>query len=93
MTKRNKTTTPAHVFNNNTDLSPADIAALPVIGKTVNNWRQRNITLHAHPTDPTRLVSVGVTFDGAVTVVCDESRDEWRVALDYIAHGKVYVFE
>ena len=79
--------------HNNTNLTEAQIRELPVLGRTVNKWRQRDITLLAHPTDPDRLISVGTTFDGAMTVICDDERLMWSVALDYIARGKVYVSE
>lgn len=80
-------------IHNNTTLSMEEIVQLPLIGATVNKWRQRNITLLALPTNPDRLISVGVTFDGKTTIICEEPRCDWATALDYIAHGKVYVSE
>ncbi len=87
-----KTTTaaPTNTLYNNTPFTAAELAALPVLGTTVNMWRGRTITLYGHPTDPARLVSVGVFLDGSTTVIADESRDEWATALDYAARGKVY---
>jgi hypothetical protein len=76
---------------NNTPLSLDQVAALPILGRTRNNWRQRDIVLHAHPTDGERLISVGTTFDGMLTVIGDEPKSDWAIALDYAAHGKVYV--
>lgn len=77
--------------HNNTAFSLEQLEALPILGTTINNWRQRHITLRQHPTDPSRLISVGVTFNGRMTVYADELRSEWATALDYIAQGKVYI--
>lgn len=88
MTKTAKTTNTVH---NNTAFTTAELAALTVIGTTINHWRGRNITLYNHPTDPARVVSVGVTFNGDTTVVCDDARDDWATAIAYAAAGKVYV--
>lgn len=52
-TKTEKVTT-----HNNTTLTEEQITKLPLIGKTINNWRQRNITLLAHPTDADRLITL-----------------------------------
>lgn len=76
---------------NNTSLTEDQIIQLKLIGRTVNNWRGRNINLLEHPSDPDRVISVGITFDGLMTVICDDERQAWATALDYIAHGKVYV--
>jgi hypothetical protein len=88
-----KTAKTINTVHNNTAFTPAVLATLPVIGTAVNKWRGRNITLYGHPSDASRLVSVGVTFDGTMTVIADESRDEWATALDYASRGKVYVSE
>ena len=84
-TKKTKTAT-----HNNTTSTLETINALPVIGETVNNWRQRRITLRSHPTDPARLISVGATFDGSMVVIADDARKDWATALDYASRGKVY---
>ena len=76
---------------NNTSLTLDEVNALPLIGKTVSNWRQRNIELRQHPSDGTLLVSVGTTFDEKMVVIAIEKRTDWTTALDYIKHGKVYV--
>lgn len=78
---------------NNTTYSKEVIEQLPLIGETVSKWRQRNIKLLKHPNDETRLISVGTNFDNSQTVVSDDDRKDWATALDYIAHGKVYVAE
>ena len=78
---------------NNTQFSEDQIKLLPLIGKTVNKWRGRNITLLQHPSREDYVVSVGITFDGSRIIICEEPKSDWAVALDYIAHGKVYVRE
>jgi len=80
--------------HNHTPWSLAEIeTSFPYLGRTVNNWRGRGVALYAHPSDQTALVSVGVTFNGLMTVVAVEPRSDWTTALDYIQHGKVYVSE
>ena len=80
-------------YVNNTGFTPELIGTLPVIGQTVNTWRQRVVELREHPVDPDRLITVGYAFAGNMTVVADEPRSSWTTALDYIAHGKVYTSE
>ena len=75
---------------NNTPYDADTLATLPVLGETVNMWRQRRITLYAHPSDPARVISIGRTSDGRTIVIADEDRASWATALDYIAHDKVY---
>src|SRR5512145_1151223 len=72
-------------YVNNTGFTPEEIGACPLIGETVNKWRQLVIRLHEHPTDPDRVISIGYAFAGGLTVVCDEPRTSWSTALDYIA--------
>ena len=48
-----------------------------------NNWRGRDIVLYEHPTDPSRLISDGTTFDKSMRVIADESRDEWARELSH----------
>jgi len=75
------------------EMTIEQIEALPLIGKTINNWRQRNVVLREHPTDPTMLISDGITFDNSLRVIAAEKRDCWTTALSYIEHGMVYVSE
>lgn len=76
---------------NNTPYTLGAIAALPLLGYTASQWRQRRIALYEHPTDTTLLVSCGTTFDGGMQVIATEPRSAWTTALDYIAHGQVYI--
>jgi hypothetical protein len=96
MTKAKKTTQPTTTVHNNTPFSLDEIAKFAVLGETVNKWRQRNITLYQHPTETDMVVSVGTIFgqlDYSMTVIAVEPKDAWATALDYAAHGKVYVSE
>ena len=86
-------TTPASTIHNNTPFTVAAIEALPILGMTVNKWRGRNVMLYKHPAKPDYVVSVGVTFDNRMTVICEEPASDLRVALEYARHGKVYVSE
>jgi hypothetical protein len=89
MSKKNKTE-----ICNRTPFALEDIAKMPLLGKTVNKWRQRNVNLHQHPHKPDFVVSVGESFDGTLIVVADdETKAGWATALDYAEHGKVYVSE
>jgi hypothetical protein len=83
---RNKVT-----IYNNTNFTDEEISNFPVIGKTINNWRQREIEIRTHPTDGTKVITIGTTFNGNMIVIADEDRTGYTTALEYIARGKVYV--
>jgi hypothetical protein len=51
--------------------------ALPLLAHGKSNWRQRYIKLFEHPDDPSRLISIGDTFDGEDRIICDELRSDW----------------
>jgi len=73
-----KTTTVGETtIHNSTLYTPEQIAAQPVLFTVKNNWRQRNITVHEHPALPESVISVGVNFDGKMTVIADETREQW----------------
>jgi hypothetical protein len=76
---------------NRTIYTLEEIAKFPVLATTTSNWRQRNITLYQHPIHADSVISVGITFDGTLTVVAEELKDQWATALDYAKHGKHYV--
>lgn len=79
--------------HNHTHYTLAEIRTFPKLGTTVNKWRGRNIDLYQHPSRADHVISVGITFDGEMTVVVSEPKTDWATALDYAAHGKVYVSE
>lgn len=76
---------------NNTPFTVEEIEKMSFIGTTVSLWRQRNVKLYAHPTDETLVVSSGLTFAKDMHVYAVEKRQMWATALEYIAHGRVYV--
>jgi|GEM_PF-3764678 len=61
---------------NDTNRELKDIAKLPVIKVIRNNWRQRTITLYQVP-NTSIVYSVGVTYDGTRTIVCEDHIDDW----------------
>lgn len=67
--------------HNRTNLTLDEIAKLAVIKTGRNNWRNRNIRLCEHPANEDRLISDGITFDGTMRVICDETRAEWHQEL------------
>lgn len=85
-------TKPAN-FHNHTDYTLEQIVAMPLLATTINKWRGRRIRLYQHPADENRVISVGVTFDGNMTVIASEFKHEWETALDYGSRGKVYTSE
>ena len=79
------------IEHNHTPWSLDTIRTFPVIGQTVNQWRQRTVTLYEHPDVLSMVVTVGITFDQSMCVCAVEDRRHWRTALSYISQGKVYV--
>lgn len=78
------------IEHNHTPWPYTDIQKFPYLGSTINHWRERNIALFAHPTDPSLLVSVGITFDTRMRVIAEEPRQAFAVALEYALYGKTY---
>ncbi len=77
-------------IENTTPFTLEQIATFPVLGTTINTWRGRRITLYAHPTDATLLVSVGTTFRHIMRVICVEPRSAYAQVLAQAAQGKTY---
>lgn len=80
-------------IHNNTQFTLEQVERFKRIGETINKWRGRRITLYEHPEFPDHVISDGITFDNSMRVICQEPRTDWTTALDYIAHGKVYISE
>lgn len=76
--------------HNNTNYEIRDILKLPLLGVTINNWRQREIKLFQHPMKEDHVISYGVTFDASMTVIAEEPKSAWTTALQYAARGKIY---
>jgi len=54
-----------------------------------NEWRMRNVEVRKHPELPdTRVVSIGITFDGKTIIVCDERREAWAYEFEMLEHRK-----
>jgi len=53
------------------------LIAMNPVKRGRNNWRGRMIMLYEHPTDTTRIISSGVTFNGEMRVIADEPRSDW----------------
>jgi hypothetical protein len=80
-------------IHNNTSFTYEEITKFKRLAITINEWRQRNITLYQHPNDPERVISVGVTFNNSMIVVADEAKTLYQTALDYAKRGKIYTNE
>jgi hypothetical protein len=52
-------------------------SVLHPIKKGKNNWRKRNITLYEHPRDMRKVVSEGISFDGKLRIIAEESLNDW----------------
>ncbi len=59
-----------------------DFSQLTALGTYKNNWRERTVTLWSHPTDETKVISVGVPFNpkfnSGEPIVCVENRSDYR---------------
>lgn len=56
---------------------------LKLLGTFRNNWRERNVSLYEHPTDPESIVSVGVGFHDGKETVCEELRIAYMSQLEH----------
>ena len=65
---------------NTSGLTEAEIEKLPKLGEFRNNWRQRHVTLYAHPHLSEAVVSVGVGFGEALKYryVATEARSDYE---------------
>ena len=78
---------PPTVYNN-TDRSLNEIEALPKVGHIRNNWREREVSLHASP-QPDLLYMIGRSFDGCEVIVTLEAIGlNEKAAMDYWVHGE-----
>jgi hypothetical protein len=91
--KKTQKSEPQTVTHNHTPFSVNQIKSFQYLGRTVDKWRGRNVALYQHPSESDSVVTVGVTFDNSMTVVCVDKKTDWTTALDYAEHGKVYVSE
>jgi len=47
------------------------------LGHSRNNWRMREVGVWEHPTDPSKVITVGVGFGGGFDCNAVEDRDVW----------------
>lgn len=61
-------------------LTEAEVQQLPLIHGFRNEWRQRHVYIHAHPTDETKVITMGypLAASGGIAlvkpVICVEDR-------------------
>jgi hypothetical protein len=63
---------------NHTVFTVKEIQTFPILKKVVSKWRNRFIDLRQHPLVPERIISVGITFDNSMTVICDDAKIDWH---------------
>jgi len=77
------------------NLTEAEVQRYPLIHTFVNEWRQRWVYIHEHPTDEAKVITMGypMAAGGGVAmvspVICEENKEDYRHILGY----KVKVFE
>ena len=62
---------------NRTNYKLEDAQQQPLLKKVISKWRQRNVQLFQHPTEPHKVLSVGTSFDGCTIIVCEEDKKDW----------------
>lgn len=82
-----KSKLPESTIHNNTQFSIEEVEAKPILFIVMNKWRQRNIAVREHPTDPERCTSDGVSFDGKMRVIADDSRKDWCGQFSQLPYG------
>ena len=75
---------------NSEGFTVASVDGKPVIGCLTNNWRQKWVTVYAHPTNKTQVISVGRTFDGKHTDVCVEDRQAYERVISLYPETAIY---
>jgi len=69
-------------------LTEADVQNFTLIHAFRNEWRQRYVCIHEHPSDPTKVVTMGYVLaaTGGVTtippVICIEDRSRYARIID-----------
>ena len=62
---------------NATPWTDEEIEKFPKILIINNNWRQRTVHLHEHPTNHDSVISHGVWYDGTTQNYCIEKREDF----------------
>ena len=61
------------------------------IGVLRNNWRGRLVYVHAHPTDPQKVVSIGHPLSGGgEVIVCVEDRSGFERTIGLFPQTAIY---
>jgi hypothetical protein len=66
----------------------AEVQQFPLLHSFRNEWRQRHVAIHEHPTDPTKVVTMGYSLaaSGGITtippVICVEDKAAYKQILD-----------
>lgn len=66
---------------NSTPFELMEIETWPLLVTVRNEWRQRLVTVYSHPTEDTKVITVGKPFNGGEPIICLESRDDWATCL------------
>ena len=74
--------------SNNTGFELATIESWPLQFTVRNNWRCRMVSVYDHPTDTSKLITVGKPFDGGGPAICVEDRTAWSYELNRVANGQ-----
>jgi hypothetical protein len=77
---------------NSENITLETVKGKPVIGRLKNNWRQRDVTVYDHPTNPNMVVSVGVPFGSSEkdAVVCVEEREAFARVINLYPKTATY---
>lgn len=73
---------------NRTAFAPEAIKAMPVLFTVRNNWRNRNVSVYQHPEQQDRVLTIGESFDGLLTVIADETKADYAHEFNLFAIGK-----
>jgi hypothetical protein len=78
-----------------TNLTEAEVQKFPLIHTFRNEWRQRWVYIHKHPTDETKVVTMGypMAASGGVALVSPVICIEDKKAYEQILSRKQKVFE
>ncbi len=58
----------------------ASLPNLKIIGHLLNNWRQRDVWVYEHPSDPAKVVTIGYPLNNpkGETHICVEAKRDYE---------------
>jgi hypothetical protein len=59
-------------MSNSEGIVQQDVASFIFCGRFQNYWRGRLVEVYYHPTDDSKVVTVGIPHDGSEAIVCVE---------------------